>query len=93
MSSDPSAAPVRELLTRERLRWIETWAKGWRHFLILRFPSSKGNYSDMPLDVAVAMIEELSAALKDPEWALRLLADELHESGQEIAEAIEARRV
>ena len=56
-------------LTEERLRWIESWAKGWRNALTARY-GDKDYYTELPLDVAVSMIEELAAALRDrDEWS------------------------
>ena len=81
-------------MTQERLRWIETWAKGWSGYLGQRsimLPESP-DYAGMSLDVATSMIEELVTTLRDPNYALDLIAATLHESGQEIAEIIEGRR-
>lgn len=82
--SESSAA-----IDQERLRWIETWARGWREYLNTRSPVP---YDLLALDVATAMIEELVTSLRDPNYALDLIADVLHESGQEISEIIEKRR-
>ena len=76
---------------QERLRWIESWAKGWRLSLKARY-GDKNYYTELPLDVAVSMIEELAAALHDTNRALYLIADETMESGQEIADLIEKIR-
>ena len=78
-------------LSVDRLRWIETWAEGWRRTLTARY-GDKDYYAQLPLDVATSMIEELVTALRDPNYALNLISDVLHESGQEIGEAIERRR-
>jgi hypothetical protein len=81
------------LFDNARLRWIETWAKGWSKFISTRrIVTEEDFYLNMPLDVAVAMIEELAGVLHDPQWALNLLADDLQESGPEIGEIIEKRR-
>lgn len=47
----------------ERLRWIESWATGWRSALTARY-GDKDYYAQLPLDVAVSMIEELVAAVR-----------------------------
>ena len=78
-------------IDQERLRWIESWAAGWRSVLTARY-GDKDYYAQLPLDVAVSMIEELVAALRDPEVALDLIARVAHESGQELGELIEERR-
>lgn len=78
-------------MNEERLRWIESWAKGWRNSLKARY-GDKDYYPELPLDVAVAMIEETTKALRDPQQALSLLADKLMESGAEIGELIETIR-
>jgi hypothetical protein len=72
------------LLDDARLRWIETWAQGWRRSLQARY-GDKTYYAELPLDVAVGMIEELA-------FALRRIADTTMESGPEIGEAVEALR-
>lgn len=74
----------------DRLRQIETWAQGWRRSLQARH-GDEAYYAELPLDVAVSMIEELSVAAKDPLWALRVLSETM-ESGLEIGEAVEALR-
>lgn len=87
-------SPRSSVFDDARLRWIETWAKGWRSFIRMRRVAAFDSdyYAQLPLDVAVEMIEELVTVLKSPEWALHLLAEELMESGGEIGEMIERIR-
>jgi len=80
------------LLDDGRLRWIESWARGWRSALTARY-GDKDYYAELPLDVAVSMIEELAAALRDPQVALRRIAADTQESGLEIGEIVERLRV
>src|SRR4051812_3059535 len=89
--SDRGRTLTGSLLDAARLRWIESWANGWRNALSARY-GDKDYYAELPLDVAVSMIEELSVALRSPEQAFQLLAHELHESGEEIGEYVERLR-
>lgn len=78
-----------------RLRWIDTWAQGWRRCIrserALR-DCLNTDYVGMPLEVAVDMLAECVAALRDPTHAISLLATETMESGREIGEAIDEIR-
>ena len=84
----------RTVLDAERLRWIESWAKGWRSFIRMRrvAATDADYYAQLPLDVAVSMIEELLAALRSPQQSFQLLADDVMESGSEIGEIVERIR-
>lgn len=78
----------RDALFSTRLKWIDTWAGGWRKYLNSQRPVP---YELLALDVAVAMIEELLANVRDPQVALLVLAG-THESGMEIGEAVDSLR-
>lgn len=45
-------------MSPERLIWIKAWAKGWRNALTARY-GDENYYAELPLDVAISMIEEL----------------------------------
>lgn len=63
-TSTTASEPLFPLLDADRLRWIKTWAKGWRSALTARY-GDENYYAELPLDVAVSMVEELVAYIED----------------------------